>query len=144
MENRSLHGAVPAGVVYFAIVFAAGFALGVLRVLVLMPRLSPSLGGTIAILIELPFILTTSWVVCRRLIAHFHVADVAAARLLMGALAFALLITAEVLLATLGFGRDLAEQIHRYRKLPELLGLLGQLAFAAFPWVQLMLHRGKR
>ncbi len=106
-----------------------------------MPRLSPPLAEPIAVLVELPIILTVSWFVCRWLVSRFGVARTSSARLLMGAVAIALLLTAEVLLGTLGFGRTLSAQIQRFRELPEVLGLLGQLAFAFFPALQLLLAR---
>lgn len=46
-----------AGLAYFTLVFAAGFALGTARVLVLLP----GVGETTAVLLELPLILTVSW-----------------------------------------------------------------------------------
>lgn len=136
MDGRTTRNATVAGLMYFAILFAVGFALGTVRVFVLLPRLDTALGETIAVLIELPIILTISWVVCRWLVGRFMVAEGVAPRLLMGGLAFALLLSAEFLLGSMGFGRTLSEQFQRYRNLPDLLGLAGQLAFAAFPLAQ--------
>jgi hypothetical protein len=121
-----------AGLSYFALVFAAGFVLGVVRVLVLLPRSNE----TVAVLIELPIILAISWAVCRWLVARFRVRGAIPVRLAMGGLAFGLLMLAETGLSVLGFGRSLAEHLAHYRSLPALLGLLGQLAFAAFPALQ--------
>ena len=50
-----------AGAAYFAVVFATGFALGVVRVLVTAPRL----GETGAVLLEVPIILAASWFAAR-------------------------------------------------------------------------------
>lgn len=50
MGTRPFLRAAIAGLAYFAVVFAAGFALGVLRVLFAMPIL----GETVAVLFELP------------------------------------------------------------------------------------------
>ena len=80
-----------AGCLYFVIGFLAGFMLGVLRVLVLAPRL----GTTGAVLIELPVILLIAWVACRSLTTRLRVPPEPGARLIMGALAFALLLVAE-------------------------------------------------
>lgn len=141
---RSTGRAVSAGIAYFVIAFSAGFALGTFRVLVLVPQLSSPRAETVAVLIELPIILAISWVVCRRLIARMTVAEAATDRLVMGGIALALLLIAEVSLGALGFGRSLWEQISRYRMLPDLLGLMGQLAFAAIPCIQLQMSNRKR
>ena len=140
MARRSVHGAVWAGAAYFAIIFAARFALGVQRVLVLIPWLSPSRSEIIAVLIELPVILTISWIVCGGLISPLSVTKAVTTRLQMGTLALALLLTAEFLLETLGLGRTFSEQIHRYRKPPELMGLLGRLRSPPSP---LSAHKGE-
>jgi hypothetical protein len=137
MADRSVRRALMAGLVYFAIVFAAGFAFGAVRVLVLLS----SLGETAAVLLELPLILTLSWLACRWVITRFGVLKTSAAGWIMGGLAFTLLMTAELLLATLVLGRTLPEHFVRYGRLPELLGLAGQLLFAAFPGIQLALMR---
>lgn len=136
MDGRTTRNAAVAGLMYFALLSVVGFALGTVRVFVLLPRLDMALGETIAVLIELPIILTISWVFCRWLVERFTVVEEMGPRLLMGGLAFALLLSAEFLLGSIGFGRTLSEQLPRYRNLPELLGLAGQLAFAAFPLVQ--------
>jgi ABC-type polysaccharide/polyol phosphate export permease len=51
----------------------------------------------------------------------------------MGALAFALLMLAELALSMLAFGRSVSAHLALYRELPALLGLAGQIAFATFP-----------
>ncbi|TIX75996.1 MAG: hypothetical protein E5V21_21505, partial [Mesorhizobium sp.] len=52
--------AIRLGAVYFASVFAVGFALGTIRMLVLVPQLD-ELG---AVAVELPVILTAAWIIC--------------------------------------------------------------------------------
>ena len=94
------HASIPmastlkAAALYVALVFAAGFALGTLRVLVV----EPALGPVIAVLLELPIILMVSWLVCTRIIDWFNIAEAAADRLIIGALAFAMLMAVETLL----------------------------------------------
>jgi hypothetical protein len=121
--------AVAAGGLYFAFVFAAGFALGTLRVLVL----APALGDTGAVALELPLMLAISWLACGVVLRRLAVPATVATRLVMGGFAFALLIGAETALGVLGFGRTLGEQIATWRALPAQLGLVAQLAFALFP-----------
>jgi hypothetical protein len=107
MKGRSIQSAMLAGLAYFTVVFAIGFALGTLRVLVMLP----ALGEILAVTLELPFILAVSWLASRWLVSRFEVEATFAPRVVMGGLAFALLMTAEVLLATLGFGRTLQEHL---------------------------------
>jgi hypothetical protein len=124
--------ALRAGLVYFAVVFAAGFLLGTLRVLALVPRV----GEELAVVIELPFMLLVSWIACKRLVTRFSVPGGVAARATMGASAFGLLMLAELGVSVLGFGRSIAESFESYQTSSALIGLLGQVAFAAFPIVQ--------
>ncbi len=126
--------AVLAGLYYFAIIFVAGFALGTARVLVLVPRF----GESSAVLIELPVMLAVSWLACRWTITRLKVPTTLDARLLMGGLAFAVLMVAEAGISVLAFGRTLADHLDACRQTPGLLGLAAQIAFAAFPMVQRM------
>lgn len=120
-----------AGVAYFALVFALGFLLGTLRVLLL----APVLGATVAVLLELPLMLAASWWVCAWLLRRFAVPSAATARLLMGGCAFALLLLAEFALATLVFAQSPAMFLASFRAPHGWLGLLGQLGFALMPWL---------
>lgn len=132
MANRALKTAATAGLAYAGLAFAAGFALGVLRVTLIAPRL----GETAAVLLELPLMLTLSWLACRWIIARWHVADTIAARVTMGGFALTLLLAAEAVLATLGLGRTLAEHLASYQNLTERLGLAAQILFGLFPLLQ--------
>lgn len=123
--------ALIAGLVYFAAIFAAGVALGTLRVLVLLPRL----GEGLAVALELPVMLGLSWLVAGALIRRFGVAP-GAARLAMGGLAFALLMVVELGVSVFAFGRDLAAHLAHLSTLPGAAGLAGQLAFALIPWMR--------
>jgi hypothetical protein len=57
-------------------------------------------------------------------------------RLVMGMVAFGLLMIGEVSLSILLGGRSLAEHLALYRQIPHRLGLAGQVAFALFPVLQ--------
>lgn len=118
------------GTVYVVAVFAAGFVLGVLRTL----ALAPLLGELGAVLMELPVILTIAWLVCTRILLRWPLSPPAAAS--MGAIAFLLLLLAEAGLSMLLADRSLAEHLALYAQLPHQVGLAGQLAFAALPWIQ--------
>jgi hypothetical protein len=132
MDARPFTRAAIAGLAYFAVVFAAGFALGVTRVLFMVP----TFGATVAVLIELPAILALSWIACRRLIVRLEVSPTTRARLVMGGLAFALLMVAEFAITAFALGRSLADHLEHYQELHALLGLAAQTAFAVFPVIQ--------
>lgn len=118
-----------AGVFYFATVFAAGFLLGTLRVLLLIPIL----GEVPAVLIELPVMLGISWISARWLIDRFAVPPDFASLGAMGAVGFALLMLAETLLGLLAFGRSIADQTDAALSLPGAMGLSAQVAFGLMP-----------
>ena len=127
-----MSGSLKAGVAYFAAAFAAGFALGTIRVLLLVPRV----GETAAVLLELPIILTVSWFACAWLVERFCVPADWRRRLVMGSVAFGLLMIAEVGVSVLLFARSLAEHLGVYQSWSGALGLAGQIAYAAMPVVQ--------
>ncbi len=133
MSPHPFRTAATAGLAYAAIAFAAGFALGVLRVTLIAPRL----GETAAVLTELPIMLMLSWLACRWIIARWNVPATLSARATMGGLALALLLAADTMLGTLGLGRTLAEHLASYQNLPERLGLAAQVLFGLFP---LLMH----
>lgn len=119
---------VAAGLLYFAVVFAAGFALGILRTLVL----EPWLGALTAVAVELPFILTLAWLACGRILGRLRIAARPGARLAMGAIAFACLIAAEIGLTILA-GRTLADFFAGIATSAGAVGLAGQVVFGVMP-----------
>ncbi|MCE9522664.1 MAG: hypothetical protein K8S25_09560 [Alphaproteobacteria bacterium] len=112
--------------------FAAGFALGTIRVLFVIPQL----GETNAVLLELPVMLALSWVACRWLVRRFAVPPRVVNRLVMGGVAFAFVMLAELGVSVFGFDRTLPEHFAAYRSIAAQIGLAAQLGFAAFPLVQ--------
>ena len=90
------------GLGYFGCVFAAGFALGALR----MAFIVPLLGKTVAVAMELPIILVIAWFACRWLVNHFVVPSRLVSRAVMGTVAFALLMVGEGFLSLLLAGRS--------------------------------------
>jgi hypothetical protein len=122
-----------AGAAYFAIVFAAAFALGTVRVLYVVP----AVGDVWGTLLEAPFTLAISWLVSAWLLGRLGAFSLTQA-IGMGASAFALLMAAEVAMAILLFGRTLTQHFGSYANAAGALGLAGQIAFGLFPIVQTM------
>jgi hypothetical protein len=129
MRPTIVHACI-AGAMYFGAVFAAGFALGVLRTTVL----TPAIGRLAAVAVELPIILAIAWIACGAVLRRITLTRPEAAG--MGAVAFVLLMAAEAALSLLLTGRSLAEHFALYARPAYLLGLAGQLAFASFPLVR--------
>jgi hypothetical protein len=122
-----------AGIAYFGCVFAAGFALGVLRTVVVVPLL----GETVAVAMELPVILAIAWFACRWLTGGVEVPQRLAPRAAMGVVAFTLLMAGELSISLLLAGRNPIEHLQLYRQASHMVGLAGQIAFALFPILQI-------
>jgi hypothetical protein len=123
---------IAAAAAYFGLVFAAGFALGTIRVLVT----APALGEIVALLLELPIMLVVSWLACSFCLRRFGLRGLVGSAQAMGMIAFAMLIVAEVVLGLTLFGRSLAQQFATYGTPAGLLGLGGQVAFGLMPLLQ--------
>jgi hypothetical protein len=87
-------GALPvaAGAVYFAMVFSAGFALGALRVLLVVPRT----GVRAAELAEAPLMLLVTVLAARSVVRRFAMPPSMVTRLGTGCIALGLLLLAEL------------------------------------------------
>jgi hypothetical protein len=92
-------------VAYFAVVFAIGFALGVVRVLVVVPML----GERAAELVEMPLMIAASALAARWLVGRFRLGVGSAAT--AGVLALALLVGAEIVVVLGVRGVALAEYV---------------------------------
>lgn len=129
---------IAAAIVYFAIVFAAGFMLGTLRVMVLEPQM----GRASAVLAELPFMLVISFVVCRFVVKWCAVPERFLQRFAMGALALLLLIAAEIVVAmTLG-AESLGTALVQMTDQANWAGLAGQALFGVMP-VLILVRRAR-
>jgi hypothetical protein len=120
-----------AALAYFALVFAVGFLLGTIRVLFV----APLSGDLPAVFLEAPIMLLVSWSACGALVRRFAV-DGRRAGLTMGGAAFAMLMTAELALSLLVFGRSPAEQLRAYGAPAGAIGLMSQIAFGLFPMLR--------
>lgn len=83
--------ALKAGVLYFALVFAAGFVLGTVRTLWLVPRL----GVRTAELMEAPIMLGVSILAARWAVQHVGIPPMWPRRLAIGCIALGLMLLAE-------------------------------------------------
>lgn len=118
-----------AAAAYFAIVFSLAFLLGVVRTLFI----APMFGEVVAVLIEAPIILFISWRAAGWSIRRFSVPARTSDRLMMGLVAFLLLLTVETAMSLLLFGRPLAQQFAAYATAAGAIGLLAQGAFGLMP-----------
>jgi len=80
-----------AGILYFAIVFSAGFALGIIRTLWAVPRF----GARAAELAEAPFMLLATIAAARWVVRRLAVSAALSNRLGMGCIALLLMLMAE-------------------------------------------------
>jgi hypothetical protein len=96
-----------AGLLYFGVVFGVGFALGVIRTLWIVPEV----GVRAAELIEMPFMIVVTIIVCRLVMRRFAVPPSLWPRLAMGLVGLAMLIGAELVLGSLLFGRTFFQYI---------------------------------
>ncbi|TKB64700.1 MAG: hypothetical protein E8D47_11220 [Nitrospira sp.] len=79
---------VKAGAIYFALLFSAGFVLGTIRVLWLVPIV----GTRTAELLEMPVMLTVIMLSARWVVRHFSMPYTAPSRLGIGGMALALIL----------------------------------------------------
>lgn len=122
---------IKAGFAYFALVFAAGFALGSIRV----PYLVPRLGERAAELIEMPFMFVVIWLAARFITRRFSLPAKALSRLGAGILALGLLVTAEVLVAVALQDRTLGEHVANRDPVSGIVYLAMLALFAVMPLV---------
>ncbi len=130
------------GIAYFALAFGLGFLLGTARTLFVED--APGARRLLGVLIELPIMLGASWFLCRIVVRRFAVAPTAAARAVMGGVALALLLLAELAVGALLFGRTPGEHFALYGETSYALGLAAQIAFALMPLVQLRMPEQAR
>jgi hypothetical protein len=106
----------------------AGFVLGSLRVLLVVPRI----GAPRAVALELPIMLAISWTVCGWVLWRFAPACEPGVRAGIGLTAFVLLMLAEATLAS-ATGGTLARFVASLATPEGALGLSGQGIFALMP-----------
>ena len=129
-----MSAALKAAAYYFGAVFVVAFFLGTLRTVFLVPKLGP----LYAVLIEIPILLFLSWTVCRHTLNRFAVPATATHRLIMGGLAFSLLMGTELALAILLLDQNWHQYLLGFQQPHARIGLVAQGLFALMPWIQLI------
>lgn len=114
---------------YFIIVLGIGFALGVIRVPLLVPRL----GERYAELLEMPIMLVVIVMAARYVVRRFKLAPDLAVRMQVGFSALALSVAAELLLATVLQSQSLAQYIASRDPVSGSVYILLLLIFALMP-----------
>lgn len=122
-----------AGALYAMGMFAIGFAMGGVRLLLLVPML----GELLAVVIEVPIMLGFSWLLCGRAIQHWEVLPQLSIRVVMGVSAFGCLMIADTILGIFAFGNSFGELLARWGSAAGAIGLAGQVMFGLFPLVRL-------
>ena len=118
-----------AGSGYFALVFAVGFVMGVIRISFFVP----ALGVRWAELLELPVMVFASFVAARFFVRRYGPFS-AARRLAIGMLALALLVSAELAL-TVALGQSIGDYVAGRDPVSGAAYLVSLLIFAALPLI---------
>ncbi len=121
---------IKAGATYFGLVFSAGFVLGVVRTLWLVPRV----GGRWAELLEAPLMLVVIVVAARWVVPRFELRSTAAS-LGTGCFALGLLLFAELTLVLGLRGMALSEYVESRDPVSGSVYLAMLVAFALTPMI---------
>ncbi len=124
-----LKHALIAGTVYFLALFALGFALGTIRVTIMVPRF----GVLASTIVEVPFMITAGYFICGWAIHNWHVSRASALRWAMALWFLVMLIAFETLLGALLFGRTTSEQWATLATPAGMIGLSAQTITALLP-----------
>lgn len=119
--------ALQAGCLYFALVFVIGFALGIVRTSLLVPRF----GVRYSELLELPFMVAVSYLVARSIVPRLGPFGIGS-RAVIGLLALALLISAELGL-TVALGQSMGSYIAGRDPVSGSAYLVSLMLFAFMP-----------
>jgi hypothetical protein len=123
-----------AGLFYFGAVFVLGAILGTLRVLYVVPEF----GQSLAVAIELPFILIFAWFACQWLMLKCGV-ETWQDRVAMAGVAFTMLLVAEWLTRfvfnRLILGDSILPPVVATQSFADGLGIAGQVAFGLLPLI---------
>jgi hypothetical protein len=123
--------ALTAATAYFLILFTLGFALGIVRVLLLIPRI----GEFAATLAEVPVMLSAAYFICGSTIRRWQVARAPSLRWAMVGWFLILLFLFEALLGAMLFGQTVDEMGAALATPAGILGLTAQVIAALLPMI---------
>ncbi|MGZ4853551.1 MAG: hypothetical protein ACXV3D_10270 [Halobacteriota archaeon] len=129
METANVIRTIEAGVLYFALVFGAGFVLGTIRTLWVVPRV----GTRKAELMETPIMLVVTIVAARWIIVRLGLLFTPSVRLGMGFIALLLLLVAEFGLVLWFRGQTIREYFATRDPVAGTVYYLMLAVFAAMP-----------
>ena len=118
-----------AGVLYFTLVFGAGFALGTARVLLVVPRV----GERAAELMEAPIMVAVSYYAAQWIVRRFALPPAVSKRLGVGLIALALMLAFEFGLVLRLRGMTIAEYFATRDPVSGTAYYLSLVLFALFP-----------
>lgn len=120
-----------AALIYFALVFSAGFLLGVVRVLALEPRV----GERVAELAEMPIMLVVSWISAGLIVRKYRASLNDARAAVVGLMALLLLVLAEATLVV-ARGLDFYDYVAARDPVSGTAYLIALVIFGAMPWIR--------
>jgi hypothetical protein len=130
-------GSLRAGALYFALVFAAGWVLGPIRQLFVVPRL----GETAGALLEAPFMLLAMMVAARWTITRLAIAPGLGPRAAVGLVALGLVLVAELAGARWLRGLSIGEYLAKF---VSASGGISALLFVVFALMPTLVARPRR
>ena len=120
-----------AGALYFALVFGAGFVLGTIRTVWVVPRV----GTRMAELMEMPIMLAVTILAARWTVLHQAVPHALSSRLAMGCVALFLMLLAEFGLALWLRGLSIGQNVATRDPVSGTVYYLMLVVFAAMPFL---------
>jgi hypothetical protein len=119
------------GFTYFALVFAAGFVLGTIRVLLVEPRI----GARYAELIEIPVMLIVIYQTAKFVVSRMPDAKSGISYFVTGAVALALLLLFEIALVLGLQGMTLGQYLESRDEISFSVYLASLIIFMIMPWL---------
>jgi hypothetical protein len=119
------------GIIYFLLVFGAGFVLGTIRVLVVVPYV----GHQIAELMEMPLMLLATVLAARWITRRFPEPRTSAGRLAIGGIALGLMLAGELAVGIGLRGMTAADVILDRDPVAGTAYYVSLILFAAMPWI---------